>query len=249
MSRSRSTRAAAVVAAALLSLGIAACSGDSDEATTETGETSSTTAVTDSETETEAASESDTEAEAEDEAASAAGEGPEWAVPPRQPDGELLTTIEGDGFEVEVYQIGTATSPDDGSFVDPETNEPILKAGDQIVFVNYVITNTGDEAIPLAYNLVAVDAEYADWPWLQGMDGTTDRDLYEEMGIDSAALVPGVDEPPFVWEPGATFAYGTNFEYQPGSPITFTARLTPADDAGDLDHDRAQEVTAEATIA
>ena len=238
MPLSRSARAAAITVA-VLSLGLGAC-GDNDDTTEASSEE---TTPTETETDT------DTETETESEDAAASGDTPEWAVAQEQPDGELLTTLQGEGFEVEVYQVGTSTSPDDGSFVDPENNEPILKAGDPIVFVNFVITNTSDETIPLAYNLVSVDATYVDWPWLQGMDGTTDRALYEEMGIVSFALVPGAPEPPFLWEPGQTFSYGTNFEHQPGSPIVFKARLTPADDEGDLDHDKAQEVEAEATIS
>lgn len=81
------------------------------------------------------------------------------------------------------------------------------------------------------------------------MDGTVDRALYEEMGVVDFALAPGASEPPFMWEPGQTFSYGTNFEHQPGSPITFKARLTPADEEGELDHDKSQEVEADATIA
>lgn len=249
MPLSRSARAAAA-SLAVLTLGLGACGGDddTDEATAE--ETTSTTETeTETETDTETESDTETETETEDAGAAASGDTPEWAVAQEEPDGELLTTLEGEGFQVEVYQVGTSTSPDDGSFVDPETNEPILKAGDEIVFVNFVITNTGDETIPLAFNLVSVDGTYVDWPWLQGMDGTTDRTLYEEMGIVSFALAPGASEPPFLWEPGQTFSYGTNFEYQAGSPIIFKARLTPADEEGELDHDKGQEVEAEATIS
>ncbi len=251
MPLSRSARAAAI-SIAVLSLGLGACGGDDDttEASTEETAPTETEPQTETETEPETDTETDTETETETEdAAGSSGDTPEWAVAQEQPDGELLTTLQGEGFEVEVHQVGTATSPDDGSFVDPESNEPILKAGDPIVFVNFVITNTSDETIPLAFNLVSVDGTYVDWPWLQGMDGTTDRALYEEMGVVSSALAPGASEPPFLWEPGQTFSYGTNFEHQPGSPIVFKARLTPADDAGDLDHDKAQEVEAEATIS
>lgn len=123
MSLSRPARAAAI-SVAVLSLGLSGC-GDDDATSTE-AEVEETTP---SETETE--TESDTETESE---AAASGDTPEWAIAQEPPEGELLTTLEGENFEVEVYQVGTATSPDDGSFVDPETNEPILKAGDPIVF-------------------------------------------------------------------------------------------------------------------
>ncbi len=251
----RLTRGVAALSIASLAL-LGACSDDGgDDAsstTTEAAEETTTTEASDETTTTEADSGDDettttTEADGESDSGAGAGEVAEWAEPYETP-GELLTTIEGENFQVDVYQVDTTESPKDGSFVNPDTNEPILAEGDPIVFVNYVFTNTSDEDIPLSFSLVDVNAEYANWEWMQGMDTITDRDLWEEMGVLSTTVTPDGSEAPFIWEPGTTFAAGDNFHYQPGESITFTARLTPSDDEGDLVHDERQEVEVETTI-
>jgi hypothetical protein len=170
-----------------------------------------------------------------------------WANPVTDP-GELLTSVTGTNFQVDIYQVGTAAATKTGSFANPETNKPIIEVGAELVFVNYIITNTSDEDIPLSYSLVDVTARYADWPYLQGMDSITDFALDEQMNINRAGIAPGSSEAPFIWEPGTSFSYGQNFLYQANSPITFSAGLTPALDNGDLDHDKGQDVKVDTTI-
>lgn len=242
---------AALAVGALALLGLSACSSDGDDAaptTTEAAAAETTTTEADATTTTEAEDDDDTTTtEAGGDTPAGDGAVAEWAEPYETP-GDLLTTMEGEDFTVDVYQVGTAKAPKDGMFVDPDTNEPILKEGDEIVFVNYVFTNTGDEAIPLSFSLVDVTARYADWQWMQGMDSVVDRDLWEEMGVLSTTITPNGSEAPFLWEPGTTFAAGDNFAYQPGGAITFSATMTPADDEGDLVHDEKQEVEVETKI-
>lgn len=170
-----------------------------------------------------------------------------WANPVTNP-GDLLTTITGDGFQVDVYQVGTAAATKTGQFANPDTNKPIIEVGAELVFVNYIVTNTGTEDIPLSYSLVDVTARYADWPYLQGMDSVVDFALDEQMGINRSGLGTGDDDQPFVWEPGTSFSYGQNFLYEANGPITFSASLTPVDENGDLLHDLGQDVDAETTI-
>jgi hypothetical protein len=257
----RITRGIASLTVAGLALaGLAACSSDDSD------KDSSSILATDSAEETTEASDEPTEEPSEeatedesDEAtdepsddsgdAAASGDSPSWAVPTTTP-GEKLATIEGTNFTVDVYQVATATASKTGQFVDPDTNLPLIAEGDEIVYVNYVFTNTGSEDIPLSYSLVSVSAEYADWPYLQGMDSIVDSAQFEEMGVTSSAIATGTgEEAPFVWAPGQTFSYGQNFKYQAGSPITFDATLTPADDAGELVHDERQEASVDATIS
>lgn len=256
----RITRGIASLAVAGLTVaGLAACSSDdSDKDTsviTTTDATEETTEASDEPTEEPTEDESD---EATDEPtedsddsgdAAASGDSPAWAVPTTTP-GDKLATIEGTNFTVDVYQVATATASKTGQFVDPDTNLPLIAEGDEIVYVNYVFTNTGSEDIPLSYSLVSVSAEYADWPYLQGMDSIVDSAQFEEMGVTSSAIATGTgEEAPFTWAPGETFSYGQNFKHQAGSPITFDATLTPADDAGDLVHDERQEASVDATIS
>lgn len=252
MTTTRLTRGvAALSVASFLLLGACSSGGSDDDASsTTTADETTTTEASDETTTTEAEDDETTTTEAEDDGEggeAAAGEKAAWAVDYETP-GELLTTIEGENFTVDVYQVDVTDSPKDGNFVDPDTNEPILAEGDEIVFVNYVFTNTSDETIPLSFSLVDVTARYADWPWAQGMDTITDRDLWEEMGVLSTTITPDGTEAPFPWEPGTTFAAGDNFYYQPGGAITFTARLTPSDEEGDLISEERQEVEVETTI-
>lgn len=187
--------------------------------------------------------------EAPDDEETAASEGGDvaWAKPVTTP-GDKIATITGDGFEVAVYQVGTATAQKTGQFVTPE-GEPVIATGDEIVFVNYVVTNTSGADIPLSFNLVGIDARYADWPYLQGMDSIVDSALFEKMQVNSSAFALGATEAPFVWPAGSSFSYGQNFLYEKGGAITFSATLTPADENGDLVHDKRQEVKVDATIS
>ena len=162
--------------------------------------------------------------------------------------GDLLTTIDGGDFKVEVYQVGIEKATKTGNFVDPDTNKPIIDTGDDVVYLNYLVTNTSDKEIPLSFSLVAVDAKYDDWKFIQGMDSITDSAIEEKLGLSSSAIAPGTGEAPFAWGPGEQFAFGTNFKHQANSPITFKARLTPALPDGKLNHDAKVEVEGAATI-
>lgn len=229
----RSHGLAAVAIASVGLFGLAACSTDSEEPAAEVEET---TAPEPSETE-------------EAEAPSAEGQ-PAWALPVTE-GGELISTIELDGgVTVEVYQVGTTTATESGQFVDPDTNEPIIAEGDEIVFVNYVVSNTGDP-IDLGSSLVSIDARYDDWPYMQGMDSVVDSELFEAQGVNDDGFADGsyVDPSVYTLGTGEQYSYGQNFLYQEGSPITFDVSLTPVDAEGELLHDERIEAEGTGTIA
>lgn len=185
----------------------------------------------------------------EAEAPSADGQ-PAWANPVTE-EGELISTIELDGgVTVEVYQVGTTTATKTGQFVDPDTNEPIIAEGDEIVFVNYIVSNTGDP-IDLGSSFVSIDARYDDWPYMQGMDSVVDSDLFEAQGVNDGALADGsyADPSVYTFGTGEKLAYGENFPYQAGSPITFDVSMTPVDAEGELLHDDRVEAEGTGTIA
>ncbi len=253
MNLSRKIASAAV--AALLTVGLAACGteeapkpqptqSETEAPATETPESTETPA----EEETPEASEEPTAEETTEEAAPA-GDGTKatWAKDITV-FGDLLTTIEAADFKVEVYQVAIEKATKTGNFVDPDTNKPLIEVGDDVVYLNYVVTNTGDKEIPLSYSLVAVDAKYDDWKWMQGMDSITDSAIEEKLGLSTSAIAPKSGEAPFAWLPGEQFAFGTNFKHQAGSPITFEARLTPALADGKLNHDAKVTAEGKATI-
>lgn len=267
--RRRMTLTAAVASLALF--GLAGCaSDDAEEATTpavqEEPQDTGTEPTQDPADET--AAEDDTDNTADDVADAtepavdtgaedtteepASGGGDYTAAPWAEPVtdvGELLTTIELGDVVVEVFQVGVTQATKTGGFVDPEENEPIIDVGDDIVFVNYVVTNNGDP-LDLGSLLVDVDGRYDDWPYMQGMDSITDFDLTEEMGVNRTALVPGEMPDPIIYTlgTGESFSVGDNFHHQPGSAITFSARYTPVDDEGEMLHEERVEGEAAATI-
>jgi len=226
---SRST--APVLLAAVLTVGLVGCSTPSAPEPAPETETSASAPAPE---ETAAAPSGD-------------GDAASFAKPVTTP-GELLSSATGDGFQVDIYQVGTAAASKTGQFANPDTNTAIIEVGAELVYVNYVVTNTGTEDIPLSYSLVTVSPRYDDWPYMQGMDSVVDSAQYESMQVNSTAMATGVGDAPFIWEPGTTFSYGTNFLYQAGSPIEFTVGLTPADESGDLVHDKKQELKINTTI-
>jgi hypothetical protein len=249
---------ATAAAGAILAFGLVACGSDDDGSDDATTEESSNT-ETDEEAPDEDAPEDDAVDEDEDaeddvdvdEAADSpngGGDTPEWAAPVTTP-GDLIATLEGDNFEVEVYQVGVAESPKDGMLVDPDDNEPVLAEGDDIVFVNYVVTNTSDEDINLSVSLVSMKATYEDWPYLQGMDTITDYDLYDEMEVNNSGTAAHHEDGIYPLGPGQTISYGENFMYKTDAAVIFEATLTPVDDDGELVSDERQEVAAEVTLS
>ena len=220
--------AGAAAATVLATFGLAACgSDDADEP-----ESSETTPAEETE---------------ETEAAPAAEGTPSWAAEPTD-GGELISTIEAGDVTVEVYQMGTAPAPKDGNWVDPDTNEPLIAEGDDLVFLNYVVTNNGDP-IDLGSSLVDVSARYDDWEYMPGMGGITDSALAEEMGIVTSPIDEIADPTVYTLGTGESYSFGENFHYQADSPITFDVTITPVDENGDLIHDDKIEAEGTGTVA
>jgi hypothetical protein len=237
-------RTGAAAAASLVLLGLGACGDDetTTSSTTDTGQSSA--AATSKETPS-------TPTTTEDAAASTASSGdhPKWAQTPTS-GGEKISTIKAGDLTVDVFQVGTTKATKNGQFADPDTNKPILAKGDEIVFVNYVITNTGDP-IDLGSSLVDITPRYKDWKYLQGMDSIVDDTLFEEQGVNDDSLAPGAFKDPSVYTlgKGQSYSYGENFKYQKDSPITFEVKATPVDAKGELLHDEAIEGKGTGTIS
>lgn len=244
MRPARSTTTLAVSCA--LVLGLAAC-GTDDEAAAD----AAPIAEASDEAEPEATEEADATEDEASESDDAAGSGsePEWANPLTTPGEEISSFTVGD-VRIDVYQVGVTQAPKDGLFVDPDENEPIIAEGDDIVFVNYVITNEGD-TVDLGSSLVNVDARYDDWPYMQGMDTITGDDLYAEQEVNDSGTHPTAYRDPSVYtfESGQSYSMGTNFRHQADSPITFEATITPVDAEGELLHDDRLEGEGTGTIS
>lgn len=190
-----------------------------------------------------------TPAEATSGAPDAAGSLPSWAQPSTDV-GKKISTIEAGDITVDVFQVGTTAATKSGQFVDPATSKPIIAKGADIVFVNYVITNSG-APVDLGSSLVNVSARYDDWKYLQGMDSVVDSALFEKQQVATDSLAQGGFNELGVYTlgEGETYSYGENFLYQKNSPITFEVTAIPVDAQGELLQDTRLEGTGTGTIA
>lgn len=229
--RNLAQRAIAIGISAAVLFGLAACGSDNDEPT---GDKTTTSA---------------SPSEDPDDPESAEDEGkPEWAAEATTP-GDKLTTIKAGDVTVDVYQVDVTEATEAGNFQDPDSDKPIIDEGDDIVYVNYVITNTGDP-IDLGSSLVEVEPRYKNWKFVQGMDTIADSELDDEMDVNTSALEPSknTDPPIYTFGTDEEISFGDNFKYQKNSAITFTVTYIPVDEDGELLHDDKVEAKGKTTI-
>ncbi|WP_419202269.1 hypothetical protein [Paenarthrobacter nitroguajacolicus] len=168
-----------------------------------------------------------------------------WALPVSEA-GDKLGSLKGDSFSVDIYQVATDVASKDSMFVDKETKENLLKKGDPIVYLNYVVTNTSSADIPLSHSLVTPKAKYTDWKYMGGMPSDSSSDGYKKHGLSSSG-VKLKEKAPFVLKPGESFNIAENFAYAAGKETEIEATLTPAAADGKLDHDKKEK--AETTVS
>lgn len=239
MKRARLTAMGTVTTVAIVAL--AACGSEGTPVPPESATT------------TPASVESSPSAGPTDEAASSdvtatVGPQPEWAAPVNATGTEIGSAMVGD-VRVSVLQAAVTEATRTGQWSDPDTHEPLIDVGDDIVIVNYVVTNTG-EPVDLASLLVSIEPRYDDWQWGQGMDSVVDTAMWTELGLSNIPTIPAVavNLKAFTLGTGESYGYAENFAYQPGSPITFAISLTPADSDGTLLHDQRLESELHAVI-
>ncbi|MCP1411861.1 hypothetical protein [Paenarthrobacter sp. A20] len=167
-----------------------------------------------------------------------------WALPISDA-GEKLGNLKGDSFSVDIYQVATDVASKDSMFVDKDTKENLLKKGDPVVYLNYVVTNTSSAEIPLSHSLITPKAKYTDWKYMGGMPSDSSSDGYKKHGLSSSG-VKLKEKDPFILKPGESFNIAENFGYTAGKETEISATMTPQDAAGDLDHDKKE--TAETIV-
>lgn len=222
-----------IAVGAMLTLGLAGCSA------AEESEQEDKAPVSEESTPQEAP-------EAENETETATGDSPEWAEGALDV-GESLGEFSTDSWSVEVFQVGTAKTTKDSMFVDKESGENLLPSGAEVVYVNFVVTNTSDADIQLGHSLSSASLEAADWQYMGGQPSFSDSATYESFKLSNDGLQTGADAP-FIVGPGQSFAQATNIKYVAGQKVVAEVRITPVDDAGDLLHDDKEQAEAELTI-
>lgn len=164
--------------------------------------------------------------------------------------GELIGEGSTDSWNVKVFQVGTGNTDKDSMFVDPETNENILPAGSEVVYLNFVYTNIGSEAVPLG-SIPDPHVRSANWKFGQGQPGAVGASLYEALGLSADGYDATKREQydaPYVVEPGQSIAIAASIKYEPGVAATAKPGFIPKDDAGDLVHDKKEEAEITFTI-
>ncbi|MCL2089908.1 MAG: hypothetical protein FWH11_01565 [Micrococcales bacterium] len=81
--------------------------------------------------------------------------------------GEKLWQASNDGLTLTAYVMGEDTAEQDALYFDDVTNEPLVAKGDRILFVNLVLTNTGDETRYIATDQPKLLAAPAESPYTQ----------------------------------------------------------------------------------
>jgi hypothetical protein len=190
--------------------------------------------------------------EAEKPSPAADGNKPEWAEA-LTVKGDKLTTIAVGDLTVDVYQVGTAKSTREGMYVHPDSGERVLKVGDELVVVNYVVTNVGSKPVPLPSILVDISVHFDSSKYYNSPEG--DSSVLEAMGLPSASKAidrqstSGSDNYVYILEPGQAYSVGDTFQRQEGNAVTFSVYYYPATADGKLDTDnKVDEVEAKATL-
>lgn len=211
----------------------ASASADSADEQNDSNPSSDDEADNDADGEADAADDADDEMD--DSAGGKSGGAPAWAEDVTKP-GTKIDTLKLGDLTVTVYQVDTGKAPEDSRLVDKESKEPLLKKGDPIVFLNYVVTNNGS-TVNLGSSLVDIRAKYADWKYLSGMPTVSDDDLMEKKNINDRAIDEIQDPTIYPLKKGQTISFGVAFKYKKDKPLELEASYVPVDKKGDLIHD------------
>jgi hypothetical protein len=216
---------AGVAASTLVLFGAAACGSETEPDTNGTADTQQTDEEPD-------------DAEEVDEApAGEAGPAP-WAVPFSE-EGSVIATFEAGDLSIEVYQVATVEADRDGNWAAPGTDEPMVKEGDELVYLNFVVTNNGAPLTFGSSGLKAIDATYDDWEYVGGMRGTSSTAQYRELELDANGYDrSGADEDGnYLLGTGQSYNFAVNFPYENGANVNFSAEFVPNDADGNRDRD------------
>ena len=165
--------------------------------------------------------------------------------------GELIGSAKTASWKINAFQVGTGVTSDDSMFVDPDTDENVLPAGSDVVFVNFEYTNISDMAIDVGLSFATPDLRSVNWKWATGQPGEYKSDAFVAQGVTAelVKLEATKDTQVFSVEPGQTIARAVSIAYGPGvAAQARSLRLTPVDAEGKLLHDLAEETDVQVTI-
>lgn len=160
---------------------------------------------------------------------------PDWAYDVNQA-GELIQAVKNEWFEYEIYQVDTGEAKKDSMWLHPDSEEPVMKAGDPVVVLNVIVTNISDEEIPVSISFINDSLDYESNQYLGGAMLDYNPEWLDELGLHESPLENFSDPAVFPLAPGESFAQATIWEYRT-EPATLELSFTPVDDEGTLDFD------------
>ena len=125
--------------------------------------------------------------------------------------GRQMWTTTKDGWTVTAYEMGTDAAPRDSDVLDDATNRPLVRAGDAIVFVNLVATNTSDSTRFVGIDEPRMWAMPINSPYSQGVQDVTpasDQQMSDHNVWYHSPKLHADDHHPFTVAPGKSFAMG-----------------------------------------
>lgn len=153
---------------------------------------------------------------------------PKWAAGSLDA-GEKIGAVKTKNFSVDVFQVGTGKlAKDTTGYSDPKKD---LKAGTEVVYANFVFTNTSSKPITLSRALGTPRLVMDGWTSAGAMPGELDDAVFKRFDISTMGLV-FVAEPPYTVKPGEKFSQATSVQYKPGWKGKATVELIPGDDHG-----------------
>lgn len=171
---------------------------------------------------------------------------PDWAHPVSE-EGDLLNSVREGGFQIDVYQVALGEASDDSLWEDEETGEPLLRKGDPVVALNMIISNIGDEEVPLSNLFASPRMNYDSSETFLGAMEDFNSEWLLDLGLNPDPFIEYPNPAVFPIEAGESISYGVIYEHRnEGATMSFSIR--PADDDGDLDFDSEYNLDFETTF-
>lgn len=160
---------------------------------------------------------------------------PEWARDVNQV-GDLVATVDGDWIQIEVYRVGDGQATRDSLWVDSDTDEPLMKVGDPVVALNFIVTNTGSEEFLMSNLFLSPNLRYESSESLYGAMNETNHDWLEQLGVNVDPFTQYPNPAVFPVAPGESISYAQIFQHASDTAQIYFD-ITPVDSEGELDFD------------
>jgi len=122
-----------------------------------------------------------------------------------------MWTTTKDGWTITAYEMGTDAAPQDSYISAYVTDEPLVRAGDPMVFVNLVATNTSGTTLFVGIDEPGMWAMPIDSPYSQGVQDVTpasDQQMSDHDVWHHSSKLDADDHHPYTVAPGQSFAMG-----------------------------------------